>query len=113
MHLHATLRFLAGGMTLALIALAFIASPTWAQQPARPAGGNIEFKNVVEMEFEVKTPDGKVEKRRGPPKQAIPGTQVIYTSTFTNTGSRPAGNIAINNPIPANTTLVPASALMK
>lgn len=80
------------------------------QPPARPAAGNIEFKNVAEVEVETKTADGKVEKKRVPVQKAIPGTVVFYTSTFKNTGSKAAGNINVTNPVPANTTLVAASA---
>ena len=43
-------------------------------------------------------------------QKAVPGTVVFYTSTFKNVSAKPAGNIVINNPIPANTTLVAASA---
>ena len=77
---------------------------------ARPAGGNIELKNIAEVEVEVKAADGNIEKKRSPVQKAVPGTVVFYTSTFTNVSAKPAGNISINNPIPANTTLVPASA---
>ncbi len=83
-----------------------------AQIPAqaRPAAGNIEFKNIAEVEIEIKAADGKVEKKRVPVQKAIPGTVVFYTSTFKNTGSKAAGNISVTNPVPANTTLVAASA---
>ena len=83
-----------------------------AQTPAqaRPAAGNIEFKNVAEVEVETKAADGKVEKKRVPVQKAIPGTVVFYTSTFKNTGAKAAGNINVTNPVPANTTLVAASA---
>lgn len=73
------------------------------------AQGSIELKNVAEVETTVKTADGKIQKKRGPVEKAIPGTEVIYTSTFRNVGAKPAGNINIKNPIPANTTLVAAS----
>jgi uncharacterized repeat protein (TIGR01451 family) len=74
------------------------------------AAGDIEFRNVAEMEQDVKTADGKVERKRVAVQKAIPGAEVIYTSTFRNTGKRPAANIAVVNPVPANTTLVAASA---
>ena len=98
-----------------LAGLAVTASPlvhTQAQTPAqaRPAAGNIEFKNVAEVEIETKTADGRVETKRVPVQKAIPGTVVFYTSTFKNTGSKAAGNINVTNPVPANTTLVAASA---
>jgi uncharacterized repeat protein (TIGR01451 family) len=94
------------------ILLAFSAAclaPALAQtQPARP--GTIELRNVAEVEKEVKTADGKTEKKRVPAEKAAPGAEVIYTSTFRNTGSKPAGNISIVNAVPANTTLVGGSA---
>jgi uncharacterized repeat protein (TIGR01451 family) len=74
------------------------------------SSGDIEFRNIAEVEVEVKTPEGKVEKKRVPPNKATPGTEVIYTSTFRNVGKRPAGNIGIVNPVPASTTLVGGSA---
>ena len=94
-----------------LAATAVSIAPAQAQTPAqaRPAAGNIEFKNVAEVEVETKAADGKVEKKRVPVQKAIPGTVVFYTSTFKNIGSKPAGNIVITNPIPVNTTLVAAS----
>ena len=80
-----------------------------AYAQTRPASGNIELKNIAEVEIEVKDADGKLEKKRAPVQKAIPGTVVFYTSTFKNISAKPAGNVSINNPIPANTTLVSAS----
>jgi len=91
----------------AALALAFAA---WLPAHAQGGAGDIEFRNIAEIEQEVKTPEGKVEKKRVIAQKAIPGTEVIYTSTFRNVGKRPAGNIAIVNPVPANTTLVAGSA---
>lgn len=92
---------------IAALALAFAAClPAQAQR----GSGDIEFRNIAEIEQEVKTPEGRTEKKRTPAQKAIPGTEVIYTSTFRNVGKRPAGNIAIVNPVPANTTLVGGSA---
>lgn len=70
----------------------------------------IVVKNVAETEVEVKSTQGVVEKKRVPLDKAAPGTEVIYTTTFANNGSKPAGNIAITNPVPANTTYVGGSA---
>ena len=94
---------------LLFFCLAASAGPI-AYAQARPAGGNIEFKNTAEVEVEVKAADGKTEKKRGPVQKAVPGTVIFYTSTFKNVSAKPAGNIVINNPIPANTTLMAASA---
>lgn len=93
------------------IALAALALALSAWGPARAqAGGDIELRNIAEIEQPVKGADGKVVKKRVIAQKAIPGTEVIYTSTFRNTGKRPAGNIGIVNPVPANTTLVAGSA---
>src|SRR5689334_14561941 len=97
-----TRRFLNAAAALAFAAVA------WTSAHAQ-SGGDIEFRNIAEIEQEVKTPEGKVEKKRVVAQKAIPGTEVIYTSTFRNTGKKPAGNIAVVNPVPANTTLVGGS----
>lgn len=96
-------------INLLFLGLAATTGPLAHAQP-RPAAGSIEFKNIAEVETEIKAADGKVEKKRGPVQKAVPGTVVFYTSTFKNISAKPAGNIVINNPIPANTTLVAASA---
>jgi uncharacterized repeat protein (TIGR01451 family) len=96
-------------INLLFLSLAASAGPL-AYAQARPAAGNIEFKNIAEVEIEVKAADGKIEKKRTAVQKAIPGTVVFYTSTFKNVSAKPAGNISINNPVPANTTLVAASA---
>ena len=96
-------------LSLAAAIVAF-ALTAWAPAHAQGSGGDIELRNVAEVEQEVKAADGKVTKQRVAAQKAVPGTEVIYTSTFRNIGKRPAGNIAIVNPVPANTTLVAGSA---
>ena len=52
-------------INLFLLAAAVATGPlALAQGPA--GGGNIEFKNIAEIEIDVKGADGKVEKKRGP-----------------------------------------------
>jgi len=104
------LKFIVVGI-VGLAAAATPLLPVQAQTPAqaRHEAGNIEFKNIAEVEVEIKAADGKIEKKRVPVQKAIPGTVVFYTSTFKNTGSKAAGNINVTNPVPANTTLVAAS----
>jgi uncharacterized repeat protein (TIGR01451 family) len=96
-------------LTAAVLTLALSAWGASARAQGATAG-DIEFRNVAEIEQEVKTADGKVERKRMPVQKAIPGTEVFYTSTFRNTGKKPAANIAVVNPVPANTTLVGGSA---
>jgi uncharacterized repeat protein (TIGR01451 family) len=91
----------------ALIALAAaLAGPAVAQT----GGGDIEFRNIAEQEVEVKAADGKLEKKRVAVAKAVPGAEIIYTSTFRNVGKRAAANIQVVNPVPANTIIVGGSA---
>lgn len=93
--------FLAAAFSLALLCLPAVHAQT---------SGDIELRNTAEVEVEAKTADGKTEKKRVVAQKVVPGGEVIYTSTFRNVGKKPAGNIAIVNPVPANTTLVGGSA---
>ena len=96
------LSLLAGAFALAILCLPLA--------HAQPAAGDIEFRNTAEVEVEVKTADGKVGKKKVEAQKVVPGAEVTYTSTYRNIGQRAAGNIAIVNPVPANTTLVGGSA---
>ena len=82
-----------------------------APEKTAPAqNGNITVQSFAEQEVEVKLPNGKTAKKRQPVTKAIPGTEVIYTTRFTNQGKQAAGNIVINNPVPENTVYVGGSA---
>ena len=78
--------------------------PLWAH-----AQGTITLQNLAEVEVAIHGSDGVVTKKRVAAEKTAPGTEVIYTTTFQNVGAKPAGNITIKNPIPANTTLVAGS----
>ncbi|MBK0391629.1 DUF11 domain-containing protein [Ramlibacter algicola] len=97
-------------ITTTCLALAVACAGMAHAQGTAAKPGSIELRNVAEIETTTKATDGKVEKKRMPAQKAAPGTEVIYTSTFKNVGAKPAGNIVINNPIPASTTLVGGSA---
>lgn len=100
-------------VTLATVftALFLSASVYAAPEKAAPAkAGSIKVQSLAEQEVEVKLPDGKTSKKRQPVEKALPGSEVIYTTRFTNEGAKAAGNIVINNPVPASTTYVAGSA---
>lgn len=86
-----------------LLTLVLGAHAAWAQQ------GTIELKNVVEVEVQTKTPDGKVERTRAPVQTAVPGSEIVYTTTYRNVGTKPAAKISVRNAIPSSTTLVAGS----
>ncbi|MEQ1813845.1 MAG: hypothetical protein ABL860_05265 [Candidatus Nitrotoga sp.] len=90
-----------------ILALSVAMAPTaYAQQSAAQQPGSIELKNIAEIEVKTTDAKGKVAIKRMPADKAIPGTEVIYTTTFKNIGDQPVGNIVINNPLPRHTTLV-------
>ena len=94
--------------SLALV-LAFAgAAPLHAQQAAK--AGTIQLRNVAEKEVTETDAGGKAVAHRVPAAKAVPGEEVIYTSTFRNIGARPAGDIVVSNPIPPHTTYVGGSA---
>jgi uncharacterized repeat protein (TIGR01451 family) len=78
--------------------------------PVAHAANAVELKSVAEVEVEVVNSKGKKELKRQPVDKAVPGTEVIYTTTFKNIADKPVGNIALNNPVPANTTYKGGSA---
>jgi uncharacterized repeat protein (TIGR01451 family) len=84
---------------------------TMASAPAiTRADGDILVQSTAETEVEVINSAGRKEKKRQPVALAIPGSQVIYTTRFTNKGAKPAGNVVVDNPIPKNTVFVSGSA---
>jgi uncharacterized repeat protein (TIGR01451 family) len=68
--------------------------------PAQAAGG-VQLSNQVFQEIEVVGADGKPEHKTVPAATVVPGTEVFYVITFRNTGDKPADNVAITNPVPA------------
>ncbi len=45
-----------------------------------------------------------------PMDKALPGAELVYTITYHNIGKQPAGDVAVNDPIPEHTVYVPGSA---
>jgi len=88
-----------------LLFVGFTSVPAAAQ-----ADGDIVVQSIAETEVVVTNKAGRKEKKRQPVALAVPGSQVIYTTRFTNKGAKPAGNVIINNPIPENTVFVIGSA---
>jgi len=60
----------------------------------------VELRTLAEIEVEVVTEDGEKEIQRVEAAKVIPGDEVIYTIRYANTGTEPAENIVITDPIP-------------
>lgn len=80
---------------------------------ANAADAAIKVTSIAQIETEVTGKDGKKTHQLTPVTKAVPGTEVIYTTTFENTLDKPAGNININNPIPNDSEYVGGSAFGK
>jgi uncharacterized repeat protein (TIGR01451 family) len=80
---------------------------------ARSADGAISLKSIAQVEIEVVDKDGKKTIQRTPVRRAIPGREVIYTTTFQNLIDKPVGNIVINNPVPNDSEYTAGSAFGK
>jgi uncharacterized repeat protein (TIGR01451 family) len=64
------------------------------------AADAIKVSSIAQVETEVIGKDGKKTLKLVPVAKAVPGTEVIYTTTFENIIKKPVGDIVINNPIP-------------
>jgi uncharacterized repeat protein (TIGR01451 family) len=69
--------------------------------PAHAAGG-LQLSNQVFQDIDVIGADGKPGHKSVPAAMVVPGTEVFYVITYRNTGDRPADNVAITNPVPAD-----------
>ena len=70
----------------------------------------IALTTVAETEVTELSAQGKKIVKRVPAESVVPGSEVIYTITAKNTGSEPADNIVVTNPIPAQTVYIEGSA---
>ena len=84
-----------------ILALALVSSPVLAE---------IKLTTVAEVEVTETDAQGNKTVKRVPPSRVVPGTEVIYTITAKNTGTQPADNIVVTNPIPEQTMYVDGSA---
>lgn len=77
---------------------------------AAAADAPITVQTVAQKEVVTVTADGKRETRLVPLTKAVPGDEIVYTVSIRNSGAAPATNLAVDNPVPEHTVLVPDSA---
>jgi len=80
---------------------------------AHAADNAIKVTSIAQVEVEVIDKQGNKTLKRAPVTKAVPGTEVIYTTTFENTINKSAENIVINNPIPIASEYKAGSAFGK
>lgn len=90
-----------------LLALLLLPATARSQQP-----GSIELKSAAEVEVAtVNAQGGKDVKRVDAAKsKVVPGEVVIFTTTYTNIGKKPADKVVITNPLPEHMNYVDQSA---
>lgn len=80
---------------IAGIMLASLYTPAWCQ-----GGQGVQLTASAEVEVKIPDAHGRLVVRRIPAEKVLPGSRVIYTIHYSNTGNLPAERVAITNPIP-------------
>jgi uncharacterized repeat protein (TIGR01451 family) len=73
---------------------------------------SIELKSVAEVEVVTTNAQGSKEVNRidASKSKVVPGDIVIFTTTYTNVGKKPAEQVVITNPVPEHMNYVDLSA---
>lgn len=90
---------------LFLLAGALLALNVQAAPP-----GSIELQAVAQQQKITVARDGTKHTEMVPAARVVPGTELLYTVNYRNVGSKPAGDVVVNDPIPAHMTYVAGSA---
>lgn len=77
---------------------------------ALPAVAGIELDTTAEIEVVTTDANGEQVVTRERATTVVPGTEVIYTISATNSGKSSADNVVVTNPVPQHTTYVDGSA---
>lgn len=70
------------------------------------AAGQLALDGAVYQEIEVRSADGDVSVKRVAAAKVVPGGEVIYEISYSNTGDEPVTRVAIDNPVPPQLTFV-------
>lgn len=69
--------------------------------PGLALAADLELKSAAYQDVVSKGKDGKVQKKRQPVTTALPGSEITYVISYRNTGTKPATEVVVNNPVPA------------
>ncbi|MGD9596909.1 MAG: hypothetical protein AB7G76_10670 [Steroidobacteraceae bacterium] len=73
--------------------------------------GCIELRTTAQTEQTVTGTDGKPETKLVPAATVVPGSEVIWTVSATNVCGKPAGDVAIDSPMPDHMVFIADSAV--
>lgn len=68
--------------------------------PATAAEPGVSVSVVAQLEETVTAADGSSQTRLVPMTTVVPGDEVVFTVSWRNSGSEPAENVVLGNPIP-------------
>lgn len=91
---------------LRIIIATFSMSPVLAL-----ADSPVQIVTTAQVEKAVVGPDGQRQLRLVPAETVVPGTEVVYTITVSNTGAEPARDVVVDNPVPNHSEFVAGSAV--
>jgi uncharacterized repeat protein (TIGR01451 family) len=94
-------------VVIVLCTAALLATHILPAHAAEP--GAINITSIAEKETLVVDKNGKTQSALTRVDTALPGDEIIYTTTFENISNSPASNIVISNPIPNDTTYLSAN----
>ena len=80
---------------------------------ALAADGAVLVTSIAQTETVTIDKQGKKTIKRHPVEKAVPGDEIIFTTTFENTIDKAVNDISINNPIPKDTEYKAGSAFGK
>ncbi|MBC7983958.1 MAG: DUF11 domain-containing protein [Candidatus Obscuribacterales bacterium] len=71
----------------------------------------VSLKTDAQIEQDYVDAQGKQAKRLTPPGKVVPGNEIIWTITATNTCTKPAEKVAVENAVPEHMVYVANSAM--
>ncbi len=86
-----------------VLLLLVLPAVVWAQ-------GHIQLRSVAEVDKAVVNEEGKKEVERLPAEKVLPGSEVIFTTYYENTGKEMVENAVITNPVPEHMVYSEGSA---
>jgi len=64
----------------------------------------IQLELTAQKQVQTQDATGQVKTELVAVDKVLPGETIVYTITYRNTGDKPAGNVVVSNPIPAEMT---------
>src|SRR3954471_22936509 len=95
--------------TSKLVSAAALLACAFGSQDFAQTQGCIVLKTTAEVEKEGVGANGEKTRELAPAGKVIPGTEVVWTVTATNTCKAASENVVMSNPVPEHMTLVPNS----